>query len=67
MLNDRTQYWNLIDPWRDMRYVGRLCFGTFSNETDRELAWYALWILSAVCTVALVALVHRVRAVDIVE
>jgi ABC-type transport system involved in multi-copper enzyme maturation permease subunit len=67
LLNDRTPYWNLIDPWRDMRYVGRLCFGTFSNETDRELAWYALWILSGVCTVALAALVHRVRAVDIVE
>lgn len=67
LLNDRTQYWNLIDPWRDMRYVGRLCFGTFKNDMDRELAWYALGILSAVCVVALAALVHRVRAVDIVE
>lgn len=67
LLNDHTVYWNLIDPWRDMRYVGRLCFGTFNNETDRELAWYALYILSAVCAVALAALVHRVRAVDIVE
>jgi hypothetical protein len=67
LLNDRTPYWNLIDPWRNMRAVGRLCFGTFNNDIDRELAWYALWILSGVCTVALAALVHRVRAVDIVE
>lgn len=67
LLNDRTAYWNLIDPWRNMRYVGRLCFGTFKNETDREIAWYALGILCGVCVVALVALVHRVRAVDIVE
>lgn len=67
LLNDSTVYWNLIDPWRDMRYVGRLCFGTFNKDTDRELAWYSVYILSAVCAVALAALVHRVRAVDIVE
>jgi ABC-2 type transport system permease protein len=59
--------WRLLDPWRDMRLVGRLCFGTFPNEADRELAWWALAILVALCAVALAALVHRVRAVDVVE
>jgi hypothetical protein len=67
LLNDHSPYWNLIDPWRDMRYVGRLCFGTFDKPLDQELAWWALGILTATCAVALVALVHRVRAVDIVE
>ena len=67
LLNDQSPYWNLIDPMRDMRFVGRLCFGTIDNELDRELAWWALAVLASTCTVALVALVHRVRAVDIVE
>ena len=50
-----------------MRLVGRLCFGTFPRETDRELAWWALAILTTLCGVALAALVYRVRAVDVVE
>ena len=63
----RVESWRLLDPWRDMRLVGRLCFGTFRSDADRELAWYALAILGTLCAVALVALVHRVRAVDVVE
>ncbi len=62
-----NQYWRLLDPWRDMRLVGRLCFGTFRDEADREMAWWSLAILTSLCAVALVALVHRVRAVDVVE
>ncbi len=62
-----SHYWRLLDPWRDMRLVGRLCFGSFPKETDRDLAWWSLAILSSLCAVALVALVHRVRAVDVVE
>jgi hypothetical protein len=63
----RVEYWRLLDPWRDMRLVGRLCFGSFGKGADRELAWWALAILGTLCAVALVALVHRVRAVDVVE
>jgi ABC-type transport system involved in multi-copper enzyme maturation permease subunit len=63
----RVEYWRLLDPWRDMRLVGRLCFGSFRGEVDRELAWWALAILGTLCAVALAALVHRVRAVDVVE
>lgn len=63
----RNDYWRLLDPWRDMRLVGRLCFGTFRYEDERKLAWWAAGILVTVCTLALVALVHRVRAVDVVE
>jgi hypothetical protein len=59
--------WRLLDPWRDMRLVGRLCFGNFPRETDRELAWWALAILGTLCAAALAALVYRVRAVDVVE
>lgn len=59
--------WRLLDPWRDMRLVGQLCFGTFRREIDAELAWWALAILGSLCAVSLAALVHRVRAVDVVE
>jgi ABC-type transport system involved in multi-copper enzyme maturation permease subunit len=62
-----VDYWRLMDPWRDMRLVGRLCFGAFRDEADRQLAWWALAILGSLCAVALLALVHRVRAVDVVE
>ncbi len=59
--------WRLLDPWRDMRLVGRLCFGTFRDEAESQLAMQALVILVTLCTVALAALVYRVRAVDVVE
>jgi hypothetical protein len=63
----REETWRLLDPWRDMRLAGQMCFGTFRSEADRELAGMALAILASLCAVALVALVHRVRAVDVVE
>jgi ABC-2 type transport system permease protein len=63
----RDEMWRLLDPWRDMRLVGQLCFGSFRRESDAELAWWALAILVSVCAVSLIALVHRVRAVDVVE
>ena len=63
----QTEAWRLLDPWRDMRLVGRLCFGSFSRDVDRELAWWALAILGSLCALSLLALVHRVRAVDVVE
>jgi hypothetical protein len=59
--------WRLLDPWRDMRLVGRLCGGTFDSDSDRALAWWALLILTTTCSLALAALFRRVRAVDIVE
>ncbi len=62
-----NETWRLLDPWWDMRIVGRLCFGTFRTETEQDLAWKAFGLLVLVCSVALAALVHRVRAVDIVE
>ncbi len=63
----KDAHWQLLDAWRDMRLVGRLCFGTFVREIDSELAWWALAILVTLCTAAMFALVHRVRAVDVVE
>jgi len=61
-------YWNLIDPWRDMRYVGRLAFGEAPVGSDeRPLAMWALCILAGVCAVCLIALTRRVRAVNIVR
>jgi len=62
-----VDYWRLLDPWRDMRLVGRLCFGTFNRPGDESLAFWALGILATLCVLALAALVHRVRAVDVVE
>ncbi|MEX2114341.1 MAG: ABC transporter permease subunit [Pirellulales bacterium] len=63
----QVEYWRLLDPWRDMRLVGRLTFGTFRNDTEHELAWWSLGILTTLCAMSLAALVHRVRAVDVVE
>lgn len=62
-----NEYWKLLDPWRDMRYAGRLCFGSFRDERQRDLAIWAMVILVVACALALIALVRRVRAVDIVE
>lgn len=69
-LRDATNnmWWGLLDPWRNMRYVGRLCFGEFDNDPDGLLfAQWALLILAVTCTVSMILLVRRVRAVDIVE
>jgi hypothetical protein len=62
-----VEYWRLLDPYHDMRLVGRLCFGAFRDDAQRQLAWWALAILGSLCAAALVALVHRVRAVEVVE
>lgn len=62
-----SEYWRLLDPWRDMRMVGRLCFGTFGDRSEVQLALWALAILASLCAVAMVALVWRIRAVDVVE
>ena len=61
-----NENWRLIDPWNDMRLVGKLCFGTFADRQELQLAWWALLILTVICSVALAALVRRVRAVDVV-
>lgn len=60
-------YWGLIDPWRDMHFVGRLAFDQFRDDAERQFAYYAAGLLVLVCCVALAALIHRVRAVEIVE
>lgn len=78
--------WHLLDPWRNIRYVGKLCFyagkrmvgevsaagqnayyGIFANEDEFQRSLWALLILTGVCTLAIVALVRRVRAVEIVN
>lgn len=68
-LQDATDnnYWYLLDPWRDMRLVGKLCFGVFLEREEYDIAVWAAVILACVCAVCLVLLVRRVRAVDIVE
>jgi ABC-type transport system involved in multi-copper enzyme maturation permease subunit len=60
-------YWNLIDPWRDMHFVGRLAFDQFRNNDERHFAHCAAGLLTVVCALALMALVRRVRAVEVVE
>lgn len=67
-LRDATgqRAWLLLDPWNNIRYVGRLAFGGFSDPHDQRLAYWALGILMVVCSLALVALARRVRAIDVV-
>lgn len=60
-------YWGLIDPWRDMHFVGRLAFDQFRGDDERQFAYYAAGLLALVCGIALAALVYRVRAVEVVE
>jgi hypothetical protein len=80
-----SRTWHLIDPWRDIRYVGKLCFyagkravvgvnttdvpyfGIFRDGAEYDRALWALLILVVICSLALVALVRRVRAVEIVN
>jgi ABC-type transport system involved in multi-copper enzyme maturation permease subunit len=62
-----NEYWRLLDPWRDMRLTGQLFFGKFRKDFDRDLAWWAMALIVAVTLIALLALVRRVRAVDVVE
>lgn len=62
-----NRYWELLDPWRDIRYVGRLIFGGFEQDMDRELAVWAAWLVGGICAACLVFLIRRVRAVDVVE
>jgi len=59
--------WLLVDPWYDIRLLGKLCFGTFRDDGEQTMAIKATTLLAVICTVCLVALVRRVRAVDIVE
>lgn len=63
---DRYDLINLIDPWRDIHFAGRLGFGGLKNESEQEFALWALAMLSASCAICLLALVRRVRAVEIV-
>lgn len=67
LTRDKFDYWNLIDPWRDIHFAGRLGFGGLKDGDEQRFALWAAALLAASCTVALVALVRRVRAVDVVE
>jgi ABC-type transport system involved in multi-copper enzyme maturation permease subunit len=61
---DKT--WELLDPWRDIRFVGKLLFGLTENAQEVELGWWAAGILAGTCAIALLALARKVRAVEIV-
>lgn len=67
LMREKSIYWRLIDPWRDMNFAGRLAFDQFRNDSERRFAYCAAALLAVVCAVCLVALVRRVRAVEIVE
>lgn len=69
MLRQATDnpYWGLLDPWRNIRLVGRMSFGAYGPTEDAALARWALAILVGACTLAWIALWRRVRAVEIVE
>lgn len=62
-----NRYWELLNPWRDIRYVGRLIFGGFEQPQDYDLAVHSAWIVGVTCSICLALLVRRVRAVDVVE
>lgn len=57
--------WLLLDPWKDLRLAGRLCFGQFRTASDAQLSVTAAGILISVSLVALLALIRRVRTVEV--
>lgn len=67
LMKEKSIYWGLIDPWRDMHFVGRLAFDRFRNDNERQFAHWAAGLLTVVCAISLVALIRRVRAVEVVE
>jgi len=62
-----SEYWALLDPWHNIHAVGRLCFGVYTERHELDMAWASFIILAFLTTIALAALVHRVRAVDVVN
>ena len=62
-----NEYWRLLDLWRDMRLTGQLFFGKFRKDIDRDLAWWSIALIAGITFVAFVALIRRVRAVDVIE
>lgn len=67
LTRDKYAYVNLIDPWRDIHFAGRLGFGGLKDGEERQFALAAAAVLAVTCIAALAALVRRVRAVDVVE
>jgi ABC-2 type transport system permease protein len=67
MMRDRTNvdHWLLLNPWGDIRLAGRIFFGVFRRPIDEELSRDAALILVAATLIALIALFHRVRAVEV--
>lgn len=60
--------WLLLDLWRDLQLLGRWCFGSIREQRhEDDLIGWAAWIVLAVCTVAGLAFLRRVRAVEVVR
>jgi ABC-2 type transport system permease protein len=68
ILRDTTgdRRWLLANPWLDIRLAGRLFFGVFRNRADEQLSHYAAAIVVGTCVLALVLLVRKVRAIEVV-
>ncbi|QGJ72069.1 Hypothetical protein PBC10988_37840 [Planctomycetales bacterium 10988] len=62
-----NRFWYLLDPWKNIRYVGMRFFGPLQSAEDAELAPYAATIILTVSLLLLIALWRRVRAVEVVQ
>ncbi len=63
-----NRIWRLLSLWRDLRTLGKWCFGSLNLERDEDrLAYWAAWIVPAVCLICLIVLVRKVRAVEVVR
>lgn len=60
------EYWKLIDVWRNIKYVSLLFFNEFAEHPEQHLVGYQAAILATIVIVMVIALVRRVRAVEIV-
>jgi hypothetical protein len=60
--------WLLLDLWRDLRLLGRWCFGSIrERRNEDELIVWAACIVLGVCVFASLAFLRRVRAVEVVR
>jgi ABC-2 type transport system permease protein len=63
-----NRMWRLLSLWRDLRMLGKWCFGSLIAERDEnQLAYWSAWIVPAVCLLCLILLVRRVKAVEVVK
>jgi hypothetical protein len=63
-----NRMWRLLNLRYDLRVLGSWCFGSLREDRDEvQLAFWAAWIVLALCLGCLAAFLYRARAVEVVR